>query len=194
VEAYESSLRTHLATRDGPTLVVLCGSNGAGKSTFYRHHLAALALPFINADEIARTLHPEAPEAHSYEAMLLAEQLRQDLVAQHQSFCMETVLSDTQGAKLGFLQGAHDAGYAVVVIYIRLVSPALSMARVDRRVRQGGHNVPADKLMERFPRTQANAAKALQLASFGLVLDNSNARDPYRWKETWSNGQCIARA
>jgi predicted ABC-type ATPase len=66
VEAFESSLHTHLATCTGPTLVVLCGSNGAGKSTFYRHYLATLGLAFVNADDIARTLHPDFPESHAH--------------------------------------------------------------------------------------------------------------------------------
>ncbi len=36
-----------------PLLVMLAGSNGAGKSTFYEAYLASLPLPFVNADRIA---------------------------------------------------------------------------------------------------------------------------------------------
>jgi predicted ABC-type ATPase len=177
-----------------PVLVMLAGSNGAGKTTFFRRHLAPTGIVFVNADDIARTLFPGAPEDKAYEAMQIAERLRADLLARRESFCMETVLSDTQGAKLAFLKAARDAGYRVIVIFIRLRSPDLSAARVHQRVRRGGHAVPAGKLRERFPRTLANAPKALALADFGPLLDNSSARSPYRWIQTWEGGRCITRS
>jgi predicted ABC-type ATPase len=61
-------------------------------------------------------------------------------------------------------------------------------------VLKGGHSVPNDKLLARFSRTLANADKALALADLGVMLDNSLARQPYRWIETWENGVCTARA
>ncbi len=126
--------------------------------------------------------------------MQIAEQIRQELFEQRRSFCMETVLSDTQGAKLAFLQQTLDAGYTLVVMFIRIGSAELSLSRVARRVREGGHNVPEDKVRARFARTLDNAAKALAMAHLGLVIDNSDARNPYRLVETWHNGQCTERA
>ena len=46
---------------------MLVGGNGAGKSTFYRLALEPLALPFVNADQLARFAFPDDPEVHSYE-------------------------------------------------------------------------------------------------------------------------------
>ena len=45
---------------DCPLLIVLAGSNGAGKSTFFDTFLEG-TLPFVNADVIARTMNPDAP-------------------------------------------------------------------------------------------------------------------------------------
>jgi predicted ABC-type ATPase len=177
-----------------PVVVMLAGSNGAGKTTFYRRYLPGTGLPFVNADEIARAIDPRLPETNSYQAMQLADVLRADLIQHRLSFCMETVLSDTHGAKLGFLEQARKVGYCIVVIFIRIASPDLSAARVSQRVLQGGHDVPASKLRERFPRTQSNAAKAMAIAHLGIVLDNSSARAPYAWRETWRNGRLIAAA
>jgi len=42
--------------------------------------LEPLGLPFVNADRLARLVYPEAPEARSYEAALLAEQQRNTLL------------------------------------------------------------------------------------------------------------------
>lgn len=189
---WEARVRSVL-DRPGPVLIMLTGSNGAGKTTFFQRYLAPVGIPFVNADEIARALFPDSPEDKSYEAMLIAEQLRADLLERRETFCMETVLSDTQGAKLGFLQQAHDVGYRVIVVFIRLASPQLSQARVHTRVRKGGHNVPADKLLARFSRTLANAEKALAIADLGVLVDNSLASQPYRWIETWENGSCVER-
>ena len=58
---------------------MLVGGNGAGKSTFYRLALDPLGLPFVNADLLARIAFPDDPEAHSYEAAMLAEGLRHQL-------------------------------------------------------------------------------------------------------------------
>ena len=35
---------------DQPLLIVICGSNGAGKSTMRRIALAGIPIPFVNAD------------------------------------------------------------------------------------------------------------------------------------------------
>ena len=172
-----------------PMLIVLAGSNGAGKSTYYRQALRDTGLPFINADELALAMRPDDPGAVAYPAMNLAEQRREEALRQRQSFIMETVLSDPHGAKLAFLQRAQVAGYRTVVIFIRIATPELSRARVMQRVASGGHDVPDAKILERFPRTLANARKALALADLGIVLDNSDLREPYKHLETWRRGR-----
>ena len=53
-------------------LIVLAGSNGAGKSTFFAQVLAPLGLHFVNADLLARELNPDDPSAIAYEAAALA--------------------------------------------------------------------------------------------------------------------------
>ena len=174
-----------------PLLIVLAGSNGAGKSTFHRRYLARYAHPFINADEIAKTLFGSDAATHAYEAMQIAEDLRREHLERAQSFCMETVLSDTQGAKLAFFRHARQLGFSLAIIVITLSDDFLSMARVRNRVLQGGHDVPEDKLRERFPRTLANAARALQMANMGVRLDNSDPESPYRLTELWRDGRKV---
>jgi predicted ABC-type ATPase/EAL domain-containing protein (putative c-di-GMP-specific phosphodiesterase class I) len=174
-----------------PYIVVLAGSNGAGKSTFFREVLAPTGIDFVNADLIARSMNPAAPSSVGYEAARTAEAMRQDLVSRRQSFCMETVLSDPAGDKVAFLRTAQSMGYSICLIYIRLDSVDLSRARVQQRVIEGGHDVPDDKLEARFERTRRNAANALQLSDVGLVLDNSSVESPYRHVETWIEGVCV---
>lgn len=70
-------------------LVVVAGSNGAGKTTFVETLLTIPALRVVNADAIARALSP-TPEAVAYEAARLADDVRRDLLSRGISFCMET--------------------------------------------------------------------------------------------------------
>lgn len=179
------------ATAGRPLLVVLAGSNGAGKSTFYAESLSGTGLPFVNADEIARDLSIYTGRAMgdlAYEAMHRAETLRRELVDLRVSFIMETVLSDSRGDKLGFFTSAQSLGYFVLFIHIRLQDVETSIARVAQRVLNGGHDVPDDKLHARFARTQHNASKALVIADAALVFDNSDPASPFRLVETWAAG------
>ena len=98
-----------------PIIVVIGGPNGAGKSTFYAAHLAATGLRFVNADFLAHEM-----ELSPYRAAGLADALRRQLVQARESFIMETVFSDPNGDKLGFLREAKQSGYHVVLCYIGL--------------------------------------------------------------------------
>ena len=41
-----------------PVVIAIAGSNGAGKTSFYRQHVAELGFSYINADDLARELGP----------------------------------------------------------------------------------------------------------------------------------------
>jgi predicted ABC-type ATPase len=177
-----------------PVLIVLAGSNGAGKTTFHELFLERLGLPFVNADRIAQVLDPSDPGQVAYQAANLADEARRDLMKRRLSFCMETVFSDPAGDKVQFLKDAQTAGYAVIGIFITLSDPALSLARVVQRVGRGGHDVPDDKLQSRFERTARNIQAALQFVDVGLLIDNSSAKAPYRLVELWVHGAAQSRA
>jgi predicted ABC-type ATPase len=65
------------------------------------------------------------------------------------------------------------ADYVVVLIFVGLTTPQISVLRVGNRKRTGGHDVPLDKLLERFPRTQAAIGQAANVADLTLMVDNS---------------------
>src|SRR3990167_4622076 len=138
-----------------PIVVALAGPNGAGKSTFFGAHLQPSGLRFINADDLGRELNIDL-----YEAARLANSLRIELAQRRESFVFETVFSDPQRDKLSFLKDAAARGYAVVLVFIGIASATASEGRVAMRVSQGGHDVPTEKIMARYPRTLANLAAA----------------------------------
>ena len=169
-----------------PLVIALAGPNGAGKSTFYDSQLADMGLRFVNADILALSggIDP-------YEAADIADKLRRQLIAERESFVFETVFSDPVGDKLDFLKNAAEGGYSVVPIFIGIDGPSLSDTRVGMRVSQGGHDVPGDKLAERFPRVMHNLKRALTELPNVLVYDNSNLKKKYRLVATREGGQAV---
>jgi predicted ABC-type ATPase len=174
---------SHLLDRR-PVLVVLAGPNGAGKTTFYHAHLKSSGLRFLDPDFIARELRL-TPEDTSK----AASAFRRVLVQERESFVFETVFSDPVGDKMGFLKDAVDSGYTVVLCFIGLAGPEASEERVAMRVSQGGHDVPSEKLVARFPRTMANLHKAIRVLPHVLIFDNEDLRTPFRKVAVFEHGK-----
>lgn len=170
-------------------LVVVAGPNGAGKSTFVETFLKPTGILIVNPDEVAKGLSPESPEAVAYEAASVADAWRRDLAAQGVSFCMETVFSDPQGAKLEFLKKCQSNGYNVMLVFIGLENAEVSLGRVIQRVERGGHDVPDAKIEARFPRTFANLRQALTFVNDALLFDNSSSDQPFRFVAAFRAGK-----
>ena len=169
-----------------PVMVALAGPNGAGKTTFYYAHLQPAGLRFVNADALAQELHIEP-----YAAARVADAVRKELVKQRESFVFETVFSDPVGEKLAFLKSAAQAGYNTILCFIGTAGPEVSEQRVAIRVSQGGHDVPTEKLVQRFPRILANLRAALRELPHVWVFDNNNLRTPYRLVAIFESGRLV---
>ena len=168
-----------------PLIVAIAGPNGAGKSTFYEAVLKPVGLRFVNADVIAAELGIDA-----YEAADLAGRMRKVLVAQRESFVFETVFSDPVGDKVTFLKDARVAGYTVLLCFVGLENVQLSDDRVAMRVLQGGHDVPTEKLTQRYPRSLANLRRAIEQLPNVWVYDNSDLANPFRKVAEFVDGKC----
>ncbi len=158
-----------------PIVIALAGPNGAGKSTFFDATLSKTGLLFVNADILALSM-----EMDPYAAAGLADQLRRQLVEQRASFIFETVYSDPVGEKLEFLKETERAGYTVLLVFIGVANPKISDERVAMRASSGGHDVPRQKLIERFPRTTNNLKRSLIELSIVWVYDHSDLDRGYR--------------
>lgn len=169
-----------------PLMVAVTGSNGAGKTTFYHAHLKPAGLRFVNADVLANEL-----EMEPYAAARAAGALRSALVEQRESFVFETVFSDPVGDKLAFLNAAVALGYTVILCFIGISGPEVSEQRVAMRVSQGGHDVPSEKLITRYPRTLANLQAAIRELPNVWVFDNDDLREPFRKVAMFENGHRV---
>ncbi|PSB58221.1 zeta toxin family protein [Chamaesiphon polymorphus] len=160
---------------NSPLLIAIVGVNGAGKSTITARLRQEPGFPanYVNPDEIALTLTDIAdPIDRSYTAARKADEQRNIWLTDRQSMAFETVMSHP--SKIEFMQSAKDAGYRIMLIFVGLSSPELSLQRVGQRVQSGGHNVPTDKIMARYYRVMALLPNALQVADRALIYDNSD--------------------
>ncbi|MFT3929269.1 MAG: zeta toxin family protein [Spongiibacteraceae bacterium] len=155
-----------------PQLWMLVGGNGSGKTTFYYKFLEPLGIHFINADLIARDIAPDQPEAVSYEAAQIAEQIRLDLLSKGISFCFETVFSHP--SKIEFVQHAQSLGYEIIMVFIHLDNVQLNIARISQRVVEGGHYVPDEKVAGRLERLVKNIQASIPLVDRLVIFDNSH--------------------
>ena len=64
---------------------------------------------------------------------------------------VETTLATLTHARR--VRAWREAGYRVELVYLRLPSVEHSIARVARRVAEGGHGIPEADLRRRFPRS-----------------------------------------
>lgn len=131
-------------------VIIIAGPNGAGKTTFAREFLPneAACPVFVNADLIAAGLAPFAPETAAMQAgrLMLAELDRYFRAGA--SFAFETTLSGR--TYLHHIQQWQLAGYRVELIFLRLNQADEAVARVQQRVRQGGHDIPEAVIRRRF--------------------------------------------
>lgn len=161
-----------------PVFYLLAGPNGAGKSTLYLSAVAQRLIPaeaeFVNADlhEAAHLQHIADPQERSLEARRWSEQRRALLLTVGESFVSETVFSHP--SKIHLIRSAQAAGYAVVLLVVCVEDPQALLHRVAQRVREGGHGVPPERILARYPRTLRHLEQACQLADLALLYDTSS--------------------
>ena len=159
-----------------PVFYLLAGPNGAGKSTLYKALTLQGTIPasaeFVNADlyEAAQLQHIADPEARSEAARHWADARRAELLTTGQSFVSETVFSHE--SKLALIEEAQQLGFFVMLIVVCLDDPQRLLARVAGRVTEGGHAVPPERILARYPRTLANLAVAVRLADVAILYDS----------------------
>jgi len=175
------------------TLWLVAGPNGVGKTTYARRYIEAFSgsRNFVNLDEIARGLSPFDPEAERVRAARVSlEFLRDTLEAPNglrRSVTLETTLAGLTHWRT--IDLAHKNGWLVHLLYFAVRSVDVSLARVARRVSEGGHNVPEPDVRRRFGRSIANFHAYAAKIDLWRVFDN-NASQPVAIAE----GRCGCRS
>jgi predicted ABC-type ATPase len=157
---------------------IVAGPNGAGKTTTVAHpDVLALLDPTLirlNADERTKQIlaaDPTEPNANLRAAQQIDAEVF-SLIEQRIGVLVETVLSSDK--YLPAIERAHALGMQVGVVYVGVRAPELSVARVKLRVLEGGHDVPADRIVARWHRSIAMLGRIAPLADRLHVFDNTD--------------------
>lgn len=151
-----------------PIVMVFGGPNGSGKSTITAQY--SYIGNYINADEIQRHL-----QCDTLTAAKIAESTREYFLEQKADFTFESVLSTNRNFNL--MERAKEAGYKVICVYILTKDAEINVARVKSRVIGGGHDVPPEKVRQRYSRAMLLFPRLFKICDELYVYDNSVERN-----------------
>ena len=168
-----------------PVLWLVAGANGVGKTTYARDHIKSYSgtKSFVNLDEIARGLSPFEPEAQRVRAARVSLNYLNSVLEMprpqnaaldlRKSISLETTLAGL--THLRTIDRAKANGWNVNMLYFAVQSPELALARIARRVSEGGHDIPEVDARRRFQRSLHNFGLYAAKCDLWRVFDN-NAR------------------
>lgn len=163
-------------TKKQPTCYIIAGPNGAGKTTFALKYLPKITScnNFINADEIAKGLSPLNSELALLPASKIFLSLMNDKISKKEDFAFETTLSGR--SYIPKIKNWREEGWNVVLFYLYIPSFNFSAQRVKERVAQGGHNIPLEDIIRRYPRSICNLFEYAEFCDRVLCLNNEKPR------------------
>jgi predicted ABC-type ATPase len=163
---------------DTPALVIVAGPNGSGKSSAYGN--AKLDWEdrtiWINNPDLL-TLRLQSAENldklnANLEAVNRIEKWLYASIDVHQTIGVETVLSTDKYRRL--VEHAKLRGFESWLIYVVLDSEERNIERVKIRAKSGGHDVPVDKIRDRYWRSIQQFPWFLDNSDRAWVFDNSD--------------------
>ena len=124
---------------------------------------------------MAAGISPFNPQSAAFEAGRLVLEKVEDYVEQEATFGFETTMSG-----IGYVRRIKRMkanGYRIVMFYLKLPSADLAVSRVQRRVIEGGHDVPEGDVRRRFVKSWSNFTENYRpLADRWVVFDSMDGR------------------
>ncbi|MCC5790649.1 MAG: ZTL protein [Opitutales bacterium] len=166
------------------TITVLAGVNGAGKSSIAGEFAEMETDFYYNPDTIARkilALHPAiTPALANGHAWQIGKSLLEKAIEEGKDYRFETTLGGRTIPRL--LLDAARCGHRLNLWFCGLESPDLHLRRVRARVAGGGHDIPEEKIRERWDGSRRNLIRLLPVIHHLRVYDNSAEADPAQGK------------
>jgi len=171
-------------TNAAPSIYILAGTNGAGKSSIGGAMLRQEGVEYFDPDDAARLILAANPGA-SQEAVNSAawhegRRLLERAIDERLDFAFETTLGGRTITAL--LHRAVEEGVDVRIWYVGLASPELHIERVRGRVARGGHDIPEHRIRERYASSRLNLIRLLPSLAELFLYDNSTDADPAEGK------------
>jgi len=180
-------------------IFVLAGVNGAGKSSVVGQWFRTRGDNYFNPDEAAAQLQKESGDSldeANARAWTVGKELLEEAIANRKDFTFETTLGGNTIPRL--LAQAADEGIEVRIWFVGLSSVAKHLARVRARVASGGHDIPEEKIRERWEGSRRNIISLMPKLAELQVFDNSAERDPETGENPpprlllhWKNGTVV---
>jgi predicted ABC-type ATPase len=165
-----------------PTITVIAGVDGAGKSSVAGSALREEGGDYHNPDEVTEAyLARGLPETEANSRAW--HRGRRDLtraVDEGRDFAFETTLGGHTMTEL-LLRAARN-GLRIRMIFIGLESAELHLRRVRARVAHGGHSIPEDRIRQRWLTSRKNLIRLLPEITDLRLFDNSEEAPPHAGK------------
>jgi predicted ABC-type ATPase len=162
-------------------IYVLAGTNGAGKSSIAGALLIERGVEYFNPDTAAALIASANPGIALEDAQSAAwhegRRLLERAIDERLDFAFETTLGGTTITVL--LEKAIASGVEVRICYVGLNSVERHIARVRARVEAGGHDIPEERIRERYARSLLNLIRLMPKLTELRVYDNSVEADPH---------------
>ncbi len=158
-----------------PTLIVIAGPNGSGKTSITYDILELEWLNnsiYINPDNVANDMFGDWNSLDSVlKAANYCDDLREKCLEEEKSIIFETVLSST--GKVDFIRKAKEKGYFIRFFFVSTNNPKINASRIANRVLEGGHDVPITKIISRFGKSLINSLIVSKFVDRAYFYDNS---------------------
>jgi predicted ABC-type ATPase len=165
-----------------PWFWIIAGPNGAGKTTLVSagvvRKIAGIELTSLNADVRTAAILANAPDTPDaiLRAAIEIDAKVVECIDDGRDFLVETVLSSDK--YLDDVRRAIVLGYRIGVIYVALETPEDAVHRVRLRRIRGGHDVPVDRIVERWSRSIRMLGRLAPMADRLYVFNNTDPQGP----------------
>jgi len=110
----------------------------------------------------------------SYLAAAISDFLRYKMIQSNSSFSFESVFS--HDSKIKEIEIARKENFKVYFYFISTSDPLINSQRIKNRVETGGHDVPVEKISDRYFRTMNNLFTAFKLSDRAYLFDNTSEK------------------
>lgn len=157
-----------------PTLTIFAGVNGCGKTTLYKYTTSQNS-DFgerINPDEILKESGGNwKSNIDTYKSGIIALNKIKTLIDDNKSFNWETTL--VSNTLLKVLKLVKTKGYKINMYFVTVKDVSIALARINHRVINGGHGIPAEIVNSRFARRFDRLNEALPYIDNAIFFDNT---------------------
>ena len=158
-----------------PILYILAGPNGTGKTTFYSIAVQSgfidKDLPFINVDILTQNLGGYTEENY-INASEIYRQTVKNYMESNADLMIESNLADNRSYE--WISLLKKKNYQIILYYLSTDDVMINIGRVQRRVKEGGHDIPESIIITRY--SQSHSYLKTKLSEFKEVylIDNSS--------------------